>query len=151
MRPLELSEEDELDELSEEEEEELESSELDESVELESSELDESVELESSELLELPEEELSELPLDVSELLLELELVPLLAVVVASACIVPIRANTPAAPASVIAAANAAVRRAPLRTAAAAPRSSSLVAMTVPLRSDVLSRPTVGERPERSL
>lgn len=51
---------------------------------------------------------------------LELLLVPL-AVVSASACMVPTRANTPAAAASVTAAARAAVRRAPLRTAAAAP------------------------------
>ncbi|MFJ1971477.1 hypothetical protein ACIO93_22685 [Streptomyces sp. NPDC087903] len=78
-----------------------------------------------------------------------LDPVPVLAVVSASACIVPTRANTPAAAASVTAAATAAVRCAPLRTAAAAPRS--LEAMTVPLRSDAVSRPTVGERPERSL
>lgn len=44
-----------------------------------------------------------------------------LAAVSASACIVPIRANIPAAAASVTAAAAAAVRRVPLRTAAAAP------------------------------
>ncbi|MFJ2605903.1 hypothetical protein ACIO13_13130 [Streptomyces sp. NPDC087425] len=66
-----------------------------------------------------------------------------------SVCIVPMRANIPAAAARVIAAAVAAVRRAPLRTAAAAPRS--LLVIAVPLRSDVVSRPTVGERPERSL
>ncbi len=48
--------------------------------------------------------------------------VPLVAVS-ASACIVPTRAKTPAAAASVTAAAAAAVRRAPLRTASAAPRS----------------------------
>ncbi|WP_328678241.1 hypothetical protein [Streptomyces sp. NBC_00343] len=67
----------------------------------------------------------------------------------ASDCIVPTRANTPAAAASVIAAAAAAMRRLPLRTAVAAPRS--LTVMTVPLRSDALSRPTVGDQPERSL
>ena len=67
----------------------------------------------------------------------------------ASDCIVPTRANTPAAAASVIAAVAAAMRRLPLRTAVAAPRS--LTAMTVPLRSDALSRPTVGDQPERSL
>ncbi|MGW3413445.1 hypothetical protein [Streptomyces sp. NPDC000888] len=55
-----------------------------------------------------------------------------LAVVFASACIVPIRANIPAAAASVTAAAAAAVRRVPLRTAAAAPRS--LPVMAAPLR-----------------
>ncbi|SDP64980.1 hypothetical protein SAMN04487981_1315 [Streptomyces sp. cf386] len=87
-----------------------------------------------------------------AELSVDVELlvcVPLLAVVSASACIVPIRANTPAAAASVIAAVAAAVRRAPLRTAAAAPRS--LVRKTVPLPSDAVSRPTVGERPEGKL
>ncbi|MFF4504167.1 hypothetical protein [Streptomyces sp. NPDC001401] len=94
---------------------------------------------ELSELLdELSEpDELAELLDDVSVPALELELllvpVLLLAAELASACIVPIRANTPATPASVTAAAKAAVRRAPLRTAAAAPRSSSLVVMTVPL------------------
>nr|WP_234329874.1 hypothetical protein [Streptomyces viridochromogenes] len=44
------------------------------------------------------------------------------------------------------AAATAAVRCAPLRTDAAAPRS--LVLKAVPLRSDAVSRPTVEERPE---
>ncbi|MET7569979.1 hypothetical protein ABZT04_15960 [Streptomyces sp. NPDC005492] len=75
----------------------------------------------------------------------------LLAVVSASVdvCIVPTRANTPAAAASVTAAVAAAIRRLPLRTAAAAPRS--LTVMVVPLRSDSLSLTTVGERPERSL
>ncbi|MFF6991137.1 hypothetical protein [Streptomyces sp. NPDC010273] len=75
----------------------------------------------------------------------------LLAVVSASVdvCTVPTRANTPAAAASVTAAVAAAMRRRPLRTAAAAPRS--LTVMVVPLRSDCLSRTTVGERPERSL
>ncbi|MEV0476613.1 hypothetical protein [Streptomyces prunicolor] len=67
----------------------------------------------------------------------------------ASDCIVPTSANTPAAAASVIAAVAAAMRRLPLRTAVAAPRS--LTVMTVPLRSDALSRPTVGDQPERSL
>ncbi|MFJ8059732.1 hypothetical protein [Streptomyces sp. NPDC096142] len=62
---------------------------------------------------------------------------------------VPTRANTPAAAASVTAAVTAAMRRLPLRTAVAAPRS--LTVMTVPLRSDALSRPTVGDQPERSL
>ncbi|GHI04481.1 hypothetical protein Scel_28020 [Streptomyces cellostaticus] len=56
---------------------------------------------------------------------------PVLAVVSAPECTVPIRANIPAAADSVTAGATAAVRRAPLRTAAAAPRS--LVCMTVPL------------------
>jgi hypothetical protein len=81
----------------------------------------------------------------------ELVVPVLLAVVSASAsdCIVPTRANTPAAAASVIAAVAAAMRRFPLRTAVAAPRS--LTVMTVPLRSDALSRPTVGDQPERSL
>lgn len=52
----------------------------------------------------------------------EESVVPLAAVsAFASACIVPIRANIPAAAASVTAAAAAAVRRVPLRTAAAAP------------------------------
>jgi hypothetical protein len=134
--PVELPEEDE----SSEEDELPEEDELSEPVE--SSE-DELLDEESSDGVLLDE---------VSVLLLVLALVPLpLAVELASACMVPIRANTPAAPASVTAAAKAAVRRAPLRTAAAAPRSSSLVAMTVPLRSDVLSRTTVGERSERSL
>ncbi|WP_406453883.1 hypothetical protein OH768_15060 [Streptomyces sp. NBC_01622] len=77
-------------------------------------------------------------------------LVPvLLAVVSASDCNVPTRANTPAVAASVTAAVAAAMRRLPLRTAAAAPRS--LTVMTVPLRSDSLSRTTVGDQPERSL
>ncbi|MBK3573729.1 hypothetical protein JHN63_07840 [Streptomyces sp. MBT65] len=67
----------------------------------------------------------------------------------ASDCIVPTRANTPAAAASVTAAVAAAMRRLPLRTAVAAPRS--LTVMTVPLRSDALSRTTVGDQPERSL
>ncbi|MBK3568941.1 MULTISPECIES: hypothetical protein [unclassified Streptomyces] len=82
----------------------------------------------------------------------ELVVVPvLLAVVSASAsdCNVPTRANTPAAAASVTAAVAAAMRRLPLRTAVAAPRS--LTVMTVPLRSDALSRTTVGDQPERSL
>jgi hypothetical protein len=77
------------------------------------------------------------------------EPVLVLAVVSASDCIVPTRANTPAAAASVTAAVAAAMRRLPLRTAAAAPRS--LTVMTVPLRSDSLSRTTVGQQPERSL
>ncbi|WP_416975711.1 hypothetical protein [Streptomyces sp. 4F14] len=100
------------------------------------------------ELSVVPDESLvplDELPLLLDELLLE----P--AVVSAPACIVPTSANIPAAAASVSAAARAAVRLAPLRTAEAAPRSSSLVVMAVPLRGDVLSRTTVGERPERSL
>jgi hypothetical protein len=81
----------------------------------------------------------------------ELVVPVLLAVVSASAsdCIVPTRANTPAAAASVIAAVAAAMRRLPLRTAVAAPRS--LTVMTVPLRSDSLSLTTVGDQPERSL
>ncbi|GHH87030.1 hypothetical protein [Streptomyces capitiformicae] len=109
------------------------------------------------ESVELSEEELDEFVLlSVPVSLLELdelddaepELLPL-AVVSASACTLPISANIPAAAGSVTAAAAAAVRRAPPRMPATAPRS--LVAMTVPLRSDVLSRPTVGERSERSL
>lgn len=94
---------------------------------------------------ELSEESEAELSVDVELLVCA----PLLAVVSASARIVPISANTAAQAASVIAAVAAAVRRAPLRTAAAAPRS--LVRKTVPLRSDAVSRPTVGERPERKL
>jgi hypothetical protein len=103
----------------------------------------------SEELLEadesLDEDELSEdeLPAELSvpasllslppllSPLLALELVPWVAEVSASACMVPMRAKTPAVAASVTAAATAAVRRAPLRTSAAAPRS--LVVMTVPL------------------
>ncbi|MFF1680880.1 hypothetical protein ACFVYG_33175 [Streptomyces sp. NPDC058256] len=92
-----------------EEEEEEEESDPDDDVESED-ELDE-----LDELVELDEE----------------SVVPL-AVVFASACIVPIRANIPAAAASVTAAAAAAVRRVPLRTAAAAPRS--LPVMAAPLR-----------------
>ncbi|MER5752788.1 hypothetical protein [Streptomyces sp. NPDC002088] len=57
-----------------------------------------------------------------------------LAVVSASDCIVPTRANTPTAAAGVTAAATAATRP----------------VMTVPLPGDAVSRPTVGERPERS-
>ncbi|MEV7340009.1 hypothetical protein [Streptomyces sp. NPDC093544] len=72
-----------------------------------------------------------------------------LAAVLASACIVPIRANIPAAAASVTAAATAAVRRVPLRTAAAAPHSLPVIGCSPP--NDVLSRHTVGEQPERSL
>ncbi|MBT2676394.1 hypothetical protein J7E95_37550 [Streptomyces sp. ISL-14] len=89
-------------------------------------------------------------PLDVLLELLELldPALPL-AVVSASVCMVPIRAKTPAVAASVIATAVAAVRCAPPRTAAAAPLS--LVRKTVPLHSDALSRPTVGERPEGKL
>ncbi|MFC8515084.1 hypothetical protein [Streptomyces sp. NPDC057257] len=105
------------------------------------------------ELLEVSEvEELLDDEDDVSVLLLELDvLVPvsLLADAELSDCMVPISANIPAAAASVVAAVSAAMRRVPLRTAAAAPRS--LVVMTVPLRSDVLSRTTFGERSERSL
>ncbi|MEV0907434.1 hypothetical protein [Streptomyces hokutonensis] len=81
----------------------------------------------------------------------ELVVVVVLAAVSASVsdCNVPTRANTPAAAASVTAAVAAAMRRLPLRTAVAAPRS--LTVMTVPLRSDALSRTTVGDQPERSL
>ncbi|MFJ6899061.1 hypothetical protein [Streptomyces hokutonensis] len=81
----------------------------------------------------------------------ELVVVVVLAAVSASVsdCNVPTRANTPAAAASVTAAVAAAMRRLPLRTAVAAPRS--LAVMTVPLRSDALSRTTVGDQPERSL
>ncbi|MEU6356615.1 hypothetical protein ABZ896_46150 [Streptomyces sp. NPDC047072] len=134
VRPLELS--------SDDDEEELE---LAESSEEELLELSVLVELSEEEPLELVE-------VSVDELLLVLELVPLLAVVSASACIVPISANIPAAAASVTAAAAAAVRRVPLRTSAAAPLSVPL-AMAVPLRSrsDALSRTTFGYGPERSL
>ncbi|MFJ3777461.1 hypothetical protein ACIPX0_37795 [Streptomyces sp. NPDC090075] len=83
-------------------------------------------------------------------LLLVVVPLPLLAVVSASDCIVPTRANTPADAASVTAAARAAVRLVPLRTAAAAPRCS-LSVMTDPLLRDCLSRITFGYRPERSL
>ncbi|MGW0844114.1 hypothetical protein ACWD26_29050 [Streptomyces sp. NPDC002787] len=116
---------------------------------------------EESEEVESEEEDSEEVePEDVAVLLPvspfvldDVDVVPLpLAVVSASACIVPISANMPAAAASVTAAAVAAVRRAPLRIPATAPRSLlSLVSMTVPLRSDVLLRPTVGERSERNL
>ncbi|MGW3450024.1 hypothetical protein [Streptomyces sp. NPDC001076] len=110
--------------------------------------------------LEVEDEELSVFEVE-SELfpeLLELDVVPLplLAVVSASDCIVPTRANTPAAAASVTAAARAAVRRVPRRTAAAAPLSPdfspcTLSVMTDPLLRDSLSRITFGYRPERSL
>jgi hypothetical protein len=70
-------------------------------------------------------------PVLVSELVDVEDDVLLLAVASVSACIVPTRAKTPAAAASVTAAARDAVRRVPLRTAAAAPRS--LLLMTVPL------------------
>ncbi|MFJ3797749.1 hypothetical protein ACIPSJ_15810 [Streptomyces sp. NPDC090088] len=83
-------------------------------------------------------------------LLLVVVPLPLLAVVSASDCIVPTRANTPADAASTTAAARAAVRLVPLRTAAAAPRCS-LSVMTDPLLRDCLSRITFGYRPERSL
>ncbi|GAA0358559.1 hypothetical protein GCM10009540_93650 [Streptomyces turgidiscabies] len=72
----------------------------------------------------------------VSVLLLELDVESEveLALALASDSIVPTRANTPAAAASETAAATAAVRRIPLRTAAAAPRTRSLTVMAVPLR-----------------
>ncbi|MEV6173965.1 hypothetical protein AB0L99_37845 [Streptomyces sp. NPDC051954] len=111
-------------------------SDVEESVEL--SDVEESVAL----------DDVSESPL--VALLELLDPVLSLAVVSAvSACIVPMSANTPAAAASVTAAVAAATRRVPLRTAAVA--RLSLTVMTVPLRSDAVSRPTVGERPERSL
>jgi hypothetical protein len=72
-----------------------------------------------------------------------------LAAVSASACMVPIRANIPAAAASVTAAATAAVRRVPLRTAAAAPHSLPVIGCSPP--NDALSRQTFGEQPDRSL
>ena len=105
------------------------------------------VEVELSDVDEVLEEADGEGVEDDDELLVPV----LLAAVSASAsdCIVPTRAKTPAAAASVIAAVAAAMRRFPLRTAVAAPRS--LTVMTVPLRSDALSRPTVGDQPERSL
>ncbi|MFG2958779.1 hypothetical protein ACGF5O_34330 [Streptomyces sp. NPDC048291] len=108
---------------------------------------------EEDEELSVSEDELELLPE-----LLELDVVPLplLAVVSASDCIVPTRANTPAAAASVTAAARAAVRRVPRRTAATAPLSPdfspcTLSVMTDPLLRDSLSRITFGYRPERSL
>ncbi|MGW3311801.1 hypothetical protein ACWDG9_35055 [Streptomyces sp. NPDC001073] len=105
------------------------------------------VEVELSDVDEVLEEADGEGVEDDDELLVPV----LLAAVSASAsdCTVPTRAKTPAAAASVIAAVAAAMRRFPLRTAVAAPRS--LTVMTVPLRSDALSRPTVGDQPERSL
>ncbi|MFJ2163320.1 hypothetical protein [Streptomyces sp. NPDC087856] len=108
---------------------------------------EEDVEVELSDVDEVLEEADGEGVEDDDELLVPV----LLAAVSASAsdCTVPTRAKTPAAAASVIAAVAAAMRRFPLRTAVAAPRS--LTVMTVPLRSDALSRPTVGDQPERSL
>ncbi|MFJ4633101.1 hypothetical protein [Streptomyces sp. NPDC088847] len=108
---------------------------------------EEDVEVELSDVDEVLEEADGEGVEDDDELLVPV----LLAAVSASAsdCTVPTRAKTPAAAASVIAAVAAAMRRFPLRTAVAAPRSSTV--MTVPLRSDALSRPTVGDQPERSL
>ncbi|MER7641766.1 hypothetical protein [Streptomyces sp. NPDC126522] len=108
---------------------------------------EEDVEVELSDVDEVLEEADGEGVEDDNELLVPV----LLAAVSASAsdCTVPTRAKTPAAAASVIAAVAAAMRRFPLRTAVAAPRS--LTVMTVPLRSDALSRPTVGDQPERSL
>ena len=108
---------------------------------------EEDVEVELSDVDEVLEEADGEGVEDDDELLVPV----LLAAVSASAsdCTVPTRAKTPAAAANVIAAVAAAMRRFPLRTAVAAPRS--LTVMTVPLRSDALSRPTVGDQPERSL
>ncbi|WP_328932367.1 MULTISPECIES: hypothetical protein [unclassified Streptomyces] len=108
---------------------------------------EEDVEVELSDVDEVLEEADGEGVEDDDELLVPV----LLAAVSASAsdCTVPTRAKAPAAAASVIAAVAAAMRRFPLRTAVAAPRSSTV--MTVPLRSDALSRPTVGDQPERSL
>ncbi|WP_329552661.1 hypothetical protein [Streptomyces sp. NBC_00696] len=116
----------------------------DEDVEVED---EEDVEVELSDVDEVLEEADGEGVEDDDELLVPV----LLAAVSASAsdCTVPTRAKTPAAAASVTAAVAAAMRRFPLRTAVAAPRS--LTVMTVPLRSDALSRPTVGDQPERSL
>ncbi|WOX12972.1 hypothetical protein [Streptomyces sp. N50] len=116
----------------------------DEDVDVEDEEDEDDVEVELSDV----DEVLEEADGDGDD---ELVVPVLLAAVSASAsdCIVPTRANTPAAAASVIAAVAAAMRRFPLRTAVAAPRS--LTVMTVPLRSDALSRPTVGDQPERSL
>ncbi|MEV5847364.1 hypothetical protein AB0M32_35910 [Streptomyces sp. NPDC051985] len=116
----------------------------DEDEEEDEEEDDEDDEVEVEELSLLEPELLSEV------LLLVVVPLPLLAVVSASDCIVPTRANTPADAASVIAAARAAVRLVPLRTAAAAPRCS-LSVMTDPLLRDCLSRITFGYRPERSL
>ncbi|MEU9341726.1 hypothetical protein AB0D74_10960 [Streptomyces sp. NPDC048278] len=121
-------------------------------------EVDEVDESELEELGELDELSVSEVESEVVPELLVLDVVvlPLLAVVSASACIVPTRANTPAAAASVTAAARAAVRRVPRRTAATAPLSPdfspcTLSVMTDPLLRDSLSRITFGYRPERSL
>ncbi|MFD8724035.1 hypothetical protein ACFV2H_40295 [Streptomyces sp. NPDC059629] len=123
-------------------------------------ELDESVDLDD-EVDEVEVEELSVLELELLPELLALDVVPLLlAAVSASDCTVPTRANTPAAAASVTAAAKAAVRRVPRRTAATAPSSPcrspgclrcTLSVMTDPLLRDSLSRITFGYRPERSL
>ncbi|MFK0285304.1 hypothetical protein ACIQVL_33220 [Streptomyces sp. NPDC090499] len=133
-------------------------SEDDEDDEDEDDEDDEDDELELEEPDELEELSVSDVELELLPELLELDVVPLplLAVVSASDCIVPTRANTPAAAASVTAAARAAVRRVPRRTAAAAPRSPdfspcTLSVMTDPLLRDSLSRITFGYRPERSL
>ncbi|MEU5309942.1 hypothetical protein [Streptomyces sp. NPDC021562] len=73
---------------------------------------------------EAEDDEDDELPVPAPESeLLDVVPVVLFAVVAASDCTVPTRANTPAAAASVTAADRAAVRRAPRRTTAAAPRS----------------------------
>ncbi|MEU1167107.1 hypothetical protein ABZ372_45170 [Streptomyces sp. NPDC005921] len=125
---------------SEDEEDEDEDDEDDE----EDDEVEDEVDVDVDELSLLEPELLS------AVLLLVVVPLPLLAVVSASDCIVPTRANTPADAASVIAAARAAVRLVPLRTAAAAPRCS-LSVMTDPLLRDCLSRITFGYRPERSL
>ncbi|MGR3869374.1 hypothetical protein ACUXZZ_12355 [Streptomyces graminifolii] len=108
---------------------------------------EEDVEVELSDVDEVLEEADGEGVEDDDELLVPV----LLAAVSASASdrTVPTKAKTPAAAASVTAAVTAAMRRLPLRTAVAAPRS--LTVMAVPLRSDALSRPTVGDQPERSL
>ncbi|MFJ6083117.1 hypothetical protein ACIQI8_17140 [Streptomyces sp. NPDC092369] len=127
---------------------------------LEDEPLDEELSVEDEPLLdELSVDELSveepplDEPLDVDESVVPLPLSLLVVVFVedalVSVSIVPMSANIPAAAARVTAAAVAAVRRAPLRTAAAAPRS--LLFMAVPLPGDSVSLTTVGERPERSL
>ncbi|MGW1214833.1 hypothetical protein ACWD5F_34940 [Streptomyces sp. NPDC002499] len=98
---------------------------------------------------EPPLDELLDVDESVVLLLLSLLVVVFVEDALVSVSIVPMSANIPAAAAKVTAAAVAAVRRVPLRTAAAAPRS--LLFMSVPLPGDSVSPTTVGELPERSL
>ena len=88
------------------------------------------------------------------ELADEVEVAPLAAALAASESITPISANTPAAAGGVTAAATPAVRRAPLRTAAAAPLLlAALTATPLPYgeRRLFASCPTVGEPSEGNL